>query len=124
MSILMSNSLSDKLDSFETNYVEAPHSARSQALSQLPIKVCWGEDNFIFGELGMASFDDENSLKFISIRTTSSPMSFLLSGKKIAFIEFCDIGYNYDIQEKRIKTNVTNSLDSYILEIFLESGNE
>ena len=121
MSILMSNSLSDKLGSFETNYVEAPHSQQANNLTQLPIKVSWNEEDFIFGELGMASFDNENNLKFISIRTSTSPMSHLLSRKKIAFIEFCDVGYNYDIQEKQTKTNVTKSLDFYILEIILEN---
>jgi len=121
MSILMSNSLSDKLDSFETNYVEAPHSQQPRALAQLPIKVSWNEDDFMFGELGMASFDNENNLKFISIRTSASPMPHLLSKKKIALIEFCDVGYNYDIREKQIKTNVTKSLDFYILEIILEN---
>ncbi len=121
MSILMSNSLSDKLGSFETNYVEAPHSQQAKNLAQLPIKVSWNEEDFIFGELGMASFDNENNLKFISIRTSTSPMSHLLSRKKIAFIEFCDVGYNYDIQEKQTKTNVTKSLDFYILEIILEN---
>jgi hypothetical protein len=51
-------------------------------------------------------------------------LAFLLSGKKVAFIEFCDVGYNYDMQDKQTSINVSNSLDSYILEIILENNNE
>ena len=122
MSILMSDSLSEKIDPFATAYIDTPKDKGTRLA--LPMKVVWDEDDFIFGELGMASFSSDNSLTFISIRVSSSPMAFLLSGKKVAFIEFCDLGYNYDIQDKQTRINVSNSLDSYILEIILENNDE
>ena len=122
MSIMMSSSLSDKIDPFETAYIDTTKEQAPRLT--LPMKVVWDEDKFIFGELVTASFGSDNSLTYISIRVPSSPMAFLLSGKKVAFIEFCDLGYNYDIQDKQTRINVSNSLDSYILEVILENDDE
>ena len=44
MSILMSNSLSDKLGSFETNYVEAPHSQQANNLTQKGLDELWQKE--------------------------------------------------------------------------------
>jgi len=122
MSILMSDSLNDKLSPFATAYMDNPKE-QDQYLT-LPMKVVWDETDFMHGELVTASFSNDNSLTFISLRVSSSPLAFLLSGKKVAFIEFCDVGYNYDMQDKQTSINVSNSLDSYILEIILENNNE
>ena len=122
MSILVSKSLDGKFDAEQPNIdLEKPQAQAKP--KELPIKVSWGEEEFIFGDLLTASFDG-NTLNSMAVHVAISPMALLLSGKNIQFVEFNDIGYNYDIREKCAKVSVSKSTNGYIIELVLENDNE
>ena len=122
MSILMSESLDGKFDADQI-HDELKGSPSGSKTRELPIKISWGDEEFVFGDLLAASFE-ENKLSSMSVQVTISPMALLLSGKKIHFVEFNDVGYNYDISKSCAKVNVSKSLNGYIIELVLEDDNE
>ena len=122
MSILMSKSLDGKFDAEQPN-IDLGKPQAQPKFKELPIKISWGEAEFIFGDLLTASFDG-NTLSSMAVHVAISPMALLLSGKNIQFVEFNDIGYNYDISEKCTKASVSISTNGYIIELVLENDNE
>ena len=122
MSIMMSRSLDGKFD-IEDPEVDSKKPNPAVKNKELPIMISWGDEDFIFGDLLTASFD-ENSLSSMAVQVVVSPMALLLSGKNIQFVEFNDIGYNYDISEKCAKVSVSKSINGYIIELVLENDSE
>ena len=122
MSIMMSRSLNGKFD-IEDPDVDSKKPNPPVKNKELPIMISWGDEDFIFGDLLTASFDG-NSLNSMAVQVVVSPMDLLLSGKNIQFVEFNDIGYNYDISEKCTKVSVSKSINGYIIELVLENDSE
>tara|TARA_A100001015_G_C15012056_1_gene723595 strand:+ start:1198 stop:1566 length:369 start_codon:yes stop_codon:yes gene_type:complete len=122
MSIMMSRSLNGKFD-IEDPEVDSKKPSPPVKNKELPIMISWGDEDFIFGDLLTASFDG-NSLNSMAVQVVVSPMALLLSGKNIQFVEFNDIGYNYDISEKCAKVSVSKSINGYIIELVLENDSE
>jgi len=122
MSILMSKSLDGKFDADQPT-IDLENPQTSIKTRELPIKISWDKESFLFGDLLTASFNN-NKLNSMAVQVAISPMALLLSGKKLQLVEFNDIGYNYDISEKCTKVNVSKSINGYIIELVLENGNE